>query len=80
MLTQFRKSCWRLVCHNVPQKSIPADDIREHNMVRFVNGVPKYVWYSQHASGQAFKYEVVKKDKSGFRVSHVGCLSNWINC
>lgn len=49
-----------------------ADGSREHNMVRFVNGVPKYVWYSQHASGQAFKYEVVKKDKSGFRVSYLG--------
>ena len=60
-----------------------ADDIREHNMVRFVNGVPKYVWYSQHANGEAFKYEVVKKDKSGFRVSvfsEQDRLNNWINC
>lgn len=72
MLTQSRKSCRRLVRHIVPQNLIPADDVREHNMVRFVNGVPKYVWYSQHASGQAFKYEAVKKDKSGFRVSHFG--------
>jgi hypothetical protein len=62
------------VCRIVPQKSIPADDSREHHMVRFVNGVPKYVWYSQHATGQAFKYEVLKKDKSGFRVSHFGSL------
>lgn len=28
----------------------------EHTMVRFSNGNPEYVWYSQHANGQAFKY------------------------
>ena len=68
----FRKSCRRLVRHIILQILMRADDIREHNMVRFINGVPKYVWYSQHASGQAFKYEVVKKDASGFRVSPFG--------
>ncbi|KAF2195553.1 hypothetical protein K469DRAFT_544849 [Zopfia rhizophila CBS 207.26] len=39
----------------------------EHNMIRFVKGAPKYVWYSQHANGEAFKYEVLKKDGSGKR-------------
>lgn len=38
-------------------------------MIRFSNGVPKYVWYSQHANGEAFEYHVLKKDKSGERVS-----------
>lgn len=33
----------------------------EHNMVRFVNGTPQAVWYSQHGNGQAFKYSVVEK-------------------
>ncbi|TGO51765.1 hypothetical protein BOTNAR_0345g00130 [Botryotinia narcissicola] len=33
----------------------------EHNMIRFVNGTPQAVWYSQHANGQAFKYSVVEK-------------------
>ncbi|KAF7918467.1 uncharacterized protein EAE98_009710 [Botrytis deweyae] len=33
----------------------------EHNMIRFVNGTPQTVWYSQHANGQAFKYSVVEK-------------------
>ncbi|EON68972.1 hypothetical protein W97_08230 [Coniosporium apollinis CBS 100218] len=37
----------------------------EHNMIRFQNGVPKAVWYSQHGNGQAFKYSTVKK--SGLR-------------
>jgi hypothetical protein len=37
-------------------------------MIRFVNGVPKFVWYSQHASGQAFTYQAVEKDKAGVRV------------
>jgi hypothetical protein len=31
----------------------------EHIMVRFQDGVPQVVWLSQHASGQAFKYEVL---------------------
>ncbi|PSN70142.1 hypothetical protein BS50DRAFT_571435 [Corynespora cassiicola Philippines] len=33
----------------------------EHNMIRFSNGVPQYIWYSQHANGQAFKYSVTEK-------------------
>ncbi|CAD6447714.1 70d857d5-5fe4-4c72-984c-42121edf97b2 [Sclerotinia trifoliorum] len=33
----------------------------EHNMIRFVNGTPQAVWYSQHANGQAFLYSVVEK-------------------
>jgi hypothetical protein len=37
-------------------------------MVRFHNGLPTVVWYSQHQSGQAFKYEVVLKDKANLRV------------
>ncbi|KAF2709729.1 hypothetical protein K504DRAFT_467679 [Pleomassaria siparia CBS 279.74] len=37
----------------------------EHLMVRFSNGVPQAVWYSQHANGEAFKYDTVdKKDDS----------------
>lgn len=41
---------------------------REHNMIRFVDGVPKYVWCSQHANGEAFTFEALKKDASGNRV------------
>jgi len=33
----------------------------EHNMVRFQNGTPMYIWYSQHANGQAFTYRAVEK-------------------
>lgn len=39
----------------------------EHNMIRFSNGVPQAVWYSQHNNGEAFKYDVTLK--SGIRVS-----------
>jgi hypothetical protein len=35
-------------------------------MVRFSNGAPQSVWYSQHANGQAFKYTTVSK-KDGDR-------------
>lgn len=41
----------------------------EHNMIRFKNGTPQAVWYSQHAEGQAFKYRAL--EKQGMRVSHV---------
>ncbi|PQE19253.1 hypothetical protein CJF32_00010956 [Rutstroemia sp. NJR-2017a WRK4] len=33
----------------------------EHNMIRFVNGTPQAVWYSQHSNGEAFLYSVVEK-------------------
>jgi hypothetical protein len=39
-------------------------------MVRFKNGVPDVMWYSQHATGQAFKFEVVQKDEANLRVGH----------
>ena len=35
-------------------------------MIRFSNGVPTYVWFSQHSNGEAFAYEVVHKN--GLRV------------
>ena len=33
----------------------------EHNMIRFQSGTPQAVWFSQHASGQAFTYQAVEK-------------------
>jgi hypothetical protein len=33
----------------------------EHVMVRFSNGSPQSIWYSQHANGQAFRYTTVEK-------------------
>ena len=33
----------------------------EHNMIRFKNGVPQAIWYSQHAYGEAFTYSAVEK-------------------
>lgn len=40
-------------------------------MIRFVNGVPKYVWLSQHANGEAYKFKALKKYDSGNRVSNL---------
>ncbi|KAF2202175.1 hypothetical protein GQ43DRAFT_6208 [Delitschia confertaspora ATCC 74209] len=34
----------------------------EHNMIRFKDGKPQHVWYSQHANGQAFSYSTVQKN------------------
>ncbi|KAK2775437.1 hypothetical protein FQN52_004007 [Onygenales sp. PD_12] len=33
----------------------------EHSMVRFVDEKPEAVWFSQHASGQAFTYQATEK-------------------
>ncbi|KAL8892898.1 MAG: hypothetical protein Q9215_000262 [Flavoplaca cf. flavocitrina] len=33
----------------------------EHNMIRFKNGVPQAIWYSQHSYGQAFTYAATEK-------------------
>lgn len=30
-------------------------------MVRFKNGEPKALWYSQHSGGQAFTYDALEK-------------------
>lgn len=30
-------------------------------MIRFENGTPKALWYSQHSNGQAFTYEATEK-------------------
>jgi hypothetical protein len=33
----------------------------EYNMIRFHDGAPRAIWYSQHAYGQAFTYNAVEK-------------------
>ncbi|KAH7386257.1 hypothetical protein BKA64DRAFT_696772 [Cadophora sp. MPI-SDFR-AT-0126] len=33
----------------------------EHNMIRFQNGTPQAMWFSQHGNGQAFTYKAVEK-------------------
>lgn len=30
-------------------------------MIRFDNGVPQALWYSQHAGGEAFTYDATEK-------------------
>ena len=34
----------------------------EHNMIRFQDGKPTTIWYSQHGNGQAFTYSAVEKE------------------
>ena len=52
----------------VPRNMYTADTYPdwEHNMIRFANGVPTAVWYSQHDNGEAFTYGALLK--SGLRV------------
>jgi hypothetical protein len=33
----------------------------EQNAIRFIHGIPQSIWYSQHASGQAFEFSVTEK-------------------
>ncbi len=42
----------------------------EYNMIRFQDGIPRAVWYSQHAYGQAFTYDAVEK-KNGRPIAYV---------
>ncbi|RMD43433.1 hypothetical protein DV735_g1781, partial [Chaetothyriales sp. CBS 134920] len=39
----------------------------EHNMIRFVNGEPSAIYFSQHSSGQAFTFSVIDKDPASGR-------------
>ncbi|KAJ5624411.1 hypothetical protein N7510_000720 [Penicillium lagena] len=50
----------------------------EHNMVRFANGTPTAVWYSQHSYGQAFTYNAVEKSgKRPYSYSGNGTHANY---
>jgi hypothetical protein len=42
----------------------------EHTMVRFANGVPQAMWFSQHANGQAFTWSAVEKTSSGRPIAY----------
>ncbi|KAL3466712.1 hypothetical protein BJX64DRAFT_215109 [Aspergillus heterothallicus] len=33
----------------------------EHNLIRFQDGTPQAIWYSQHSRGQAFTYDATEK-------------------
>lgn len=47
-------------------------------MIRFANGTPKAMWYSQHASGQAFTYDALeKKGKRPYSYSGNGTHANY---
>lgn len=48
----------------------------EHNMVRFANGKPTAIWYSQHSNGEAFTYSATQKYNGGVRV----CLHTLRSC
>ena len=54
----------------------------EHNMIRFKNGKPVALWYSQHASGEALTYSVVEKHTDGRRplsYSAFGTHANYVS-
>ena len=50
-LTSFREARWL----------IRVIQDWEHNMIRFQNGKPSQVWFSQHAFGEAFTYDCLEK-------------------
>lgn len=52
----------------------------EHNMIRFVNGTPSAIWYSQHSNGQAFEYETVDKYNEGPRACNHHCSNAIMFC
>lgn len=47
-------------------------------MIRFANGTPQAIWFSQHASGQAFTYNALeKKGKRPYSYSGNGTHANY---
>lgn len=40
-------------------------------MIRFLDGKPTAIWYSQHANGQAFEHDTVHKYDGGIRVGEL---------
>jgi hypothetical protein len=51
---------------------------REHNMVRFKDGQPQAVWFSQHDFGEAYTYSAVQKvDKRPVAFSARGSHANY---
>lgn len=36
-------------------------------MIRFVNGVPSAIWYSQHGNGESFRFNAIGLQKKGLR-------------
>jgi hypothetical protein len=39
----------------------------EHTMIRFIDGTPEAIWFSQHSSGEAFTYSAAQKYQNGDR-------------
>lgn len=39
-------------------------------MVRFANGTPTAVWYSQHSNGEAFTYKALNKTSLRVRTAY----------
>lgn len=47
-------------------------------MIRFANGTPQAVWFSQHSSGQAYTYRAVeKRNKRPYSYSGNGTHANY---
>lgn len=68
------------MCSQCHQRKASAEaDLREHNMVRFENGVPRSVWYSQHEYGEAYTYAAVQKSgKRPLAFSAKGSHANYV--
>lgn len=50
----------------------------EHNMIRFTDGIPTAIWYSQHGFGAAYTFDAVQKiGNRPVAFSARGSHSNW---
>ncbi|MCJ1285918.1 hypothetical protein MMC26_005260 [Xylographa opegraphella] len=50
----------------------------EHNMIRFQDGLPQAMWFSQHSFGEAFTYNAVEKQgRRPISYSAVGSHANY---
>ncbi|KAJ3300391.1 hypothetical protein HK104_001355 [Borealophlyctis nickersoniae] len=53
----------------------------EYNVIRFKNGVPQSMWFSEHSGGEAYEFRVVKKTNDGRPITFVavGSHANYAN-
>lgn len=43
---------------------------REHNAIRFLNGKPQSIWYSQHNYGRAYTFSAVQKSANNRPIAY----------
>lgn len=77
MITLETGNCYSVI---LPRYRIPLTDLRsirrEHNMVRFRDGKPTGIYFSQHSDGAAYQWGDAALSKEDERVSQRGYVQS----